>query len=561
MIVSCRSLVSMDFVPCCTPCSRSAKSHCNWRGFENFQVKSGRWEFSGVTTQSFNVLNGGTMAGNGTFDAITIFSGGILAPGTIDLMGNAHIGTITATGDVLFQNGSTYQPQISPTGTSDLFHIAGFGALSINAGAKLNVVALPGGVAASTGLYRIVTADNNITGTFSSVTDNVPDINFTPIYTAKSIDLQVVKSPTSVSPKTILVAGLGSGVESSLLFNRTMRRQANASMSAATNVKASRLSANAYAETEQSARTDAFAALQDEKRGRLWTAPIGQYVNVNNSNGSLGYDSATGGFAIGLERYFTGAASDYLLGISGGVSWTNARGQRSRADLFSGHVGAFGSANLGALDIAASLSGDVNSYNFQRAIGLNGGGAMFAGSHTSGYSFSFGTEATYNLLEGRGLTLASGGDASGDIDIVSFGPMVGFEYGYSQSNAFTETGAGLLNLNVGSQNNRHALLQVGADIKAKTKVNGTDVVLDGRLALEHELQNNSNQMSTSLAALPTFTYNAGAAPLGRNRLLVGLGATFKKSERLSATVRYDARLFGANASSSHQFSAGLKLRF
>ncbi len=62
-----------------------------------------------------NVNSGGTLAGTGSIDpAMTIFSGGILAPGTPGIAG----GTLHITGSVAFEPGSYYQIAINPTQNS-----------------------------------------------------------------------------------------------------------------------------------------------------------------------------------------------------------------------------------------------------------------------------------------------------------------------------------------------------------------------------------------------------------------------------------------------------------
>ena len=77
--------------------------------------------------------SGGTLAGTGTIDpAMTIFSGGILAPGTPGIAG----GTLNITGSVTFEPGSSYQIAINPTQNS----LSVTGAVTINGG---NVVLVP----------------------------------------------------------------------------------------------------------------------------------------------------------------------------------------------------------------------------------------------------------------------------------------------------------------------------------------------------------------------------------------------------------------------------------
>ena len=80
-------------------------------------INSGTAVFNGTSNSAttVNVNSGGTLAGTGSIDpAMTIFSGGILAPGTPGIAG----GTLHITGSVAFEPGSYYQIAINPTQNS-----------------------------------------------------------------------------------------------------------------------------------------------------------------------------------------------------------------------------------------------------------------------------------------------------------------------------------------------------------------------------------------------------------------------------------------------------------
>ena len=114
-------------------------------------IVSGTVALNGTdSATTVNVNSGGTLAGTGSIDpAMTIFSGGTLAPGTPGIAG----GTLNITGSVTFEGGSSYQIAINPTQNS--LGIVN-GAVTINGG---TVVLVP---AASLGAHYAARTDVTI---------------------------------------------------------------------------------------------------------------------------------------------------------------------------------------------------------------------------------------------------------------------------------------------------------------------------------------------------------------------------------------------------------------
>lgn len=125
-------------------------------------INAGTLAVTGDTHSSaFAVNNGGTLAGSGTVGTTSVASGGTLYPtGTSAL----HVN-----GNLTFANGSTYKLDAYANGTSG--SVVSSGTTTINGG-TVNVVADAAGTWNASTLYTILTA-SSVTGTFSSVTDNL----------------------------------------------------------------------------------------------------------------------------------------------------------------------------------------------------------------------------------------------------------------------------------------------------------------------------------------------------------------------------------------------------
>jgi outer membrane autotransporter protein len=142
-----------------------------YQNFENFQVASGTWSFSGTTTAAFTV-NGGTVMGTGTFGGLTV-NGGTVAPGN-------SIGTMTVNGAFTLGGGAVYEVEVNAAGQSDKVIVNGTVNLT---GATLRVLAANGNYKPKTD-YTIIQNDGNdaVTGTFASITSSLAFLTPTVIY-------------------------------------------------------------------------------------------------------------------------------------------------------------------------------------------------------------------------------------------------------------------------------------------------------------------------------------------------------------------------------------------
>src|SRR5205085_2573467 len=104
--------------------------------------------------------SGATLMGTGIVGALSIASGGTVAPG------NNGIGTLNVAGGVTFASGSIYQVEATASGQAD--KIMAGGIATINGG---TVQVLASGTFTTTMQYTILTASSR-TGTFDSVTSN-----------------------------------------------------------------------------------------------------------------------------------------------------------------------------------------------------------------------------------------------------------------------------------------------------------------------------------------------------------------------------------------------------
>ena len=147
-------------------------------------VQSGLLRVNGtLTSPAFAVLSGGTLGGTGTIvGAVT--NAGIVAPGN-------SIGTLNITGPYTQATGSSLNVEVSTAPASDLLNITG--TATIQGGTSVNVFAAPGLYTVGQ-RYTILTALGGVGGTYTTLTDNAPFVDFTLAYDPNNVYLDVLRS-------------------------------------------------------------------------------------------------------------------------------------------------------------------------------------------------------------------------------------------------------------------------------------------------------------------------------------------------------------------------------
>jgi outer membrane autotransporter protein len=169
--------------------------------FENFNMQGTNWTLTGtgtfstsavvqggllqvdgqLTSSTVTVQTGGTLGGSGTVIGAVVVDGTI-APGN-------SIGTLHIAGPYTQAAGSAYRVEISPLPAADLINVTGAASL---VGGTVNVVAAPG-IYTVGQRYTILTASGGVTGTYASLTDNMPFLEFGLFYDPNNVYLDVTQ--------------------------------------------------------------------------------------------------------------------------------------------------------------------------------------------------------------------------------------------------------------------------------------------------------------------------------------------------------------------------------
>lgn len=253
----------------------------------------------------------------------------------------------------------------------------------------------------------------------------------------------------------------------------------------------------------------------------FWMKPFGSMADQNDRNGVAGYKANTFGLAIGVDGAVTKA-----LRIGGAFAYAKSdiNGQSSIApqsalvDVY--HLLGYGSYSVD----------DRTEINFQVGIGQNENKGRRQIAFTSSLASSDFSSETANVGVGIGRTYRLSTETS-------VTPSVRLDYTWIKDKAYSETGAGLLNLNV-SGRETDALI-VGVDGKVAHQLNAQTTLI-GNLGVGYDTINKQSAITSAFAGAPTaafVTYGIDPSPwLARG----GMGGVYKTKSGLEITARYDA---------------------
>ncbi|PZO77509.1 MAG: hypothetical protein DI629_14295 [Mesorhizobium amorphae] len=520
-----------------------------------------------------------------------------LNEGTLDpgQFGNGPpLDTLRVAGDLVLASTSRFLVDIDATGASDLVEVGGTATL----GGALVVRGLgyPTGFGSS-GTYTILTAGNGVSGTFATVSDNLPDVDVRALYDNPSnVRLTYVREGTppteppvappveppvtppteppvtppteppvtppieppvtppvqpdaSFTRKENALAAVYGHAHAGMAFSTTLADRSRR----VTGERVARSAAEplAYDDAGLTARmapkafahgADAVAMPGFDPGGiQVWATAFGQGLDVDAHLAGPGYQSRTGGVAGGLEYISRDDVRDMLFGLAGGYTTTDIDVMDGGAATDSGHVGIYGALSQGPIALEGALAYSFADHELARAAG-----PAVARGITDGHAWSGFAQVSYDIAPNLGLS---------DLRLA---PAARFRGVHASRDAFTEEGAGILNLSVAEDEVGLAYGGVGVMMRGETLLGS--VTLTPELSLFYE-RNFGDTAVTSIGTLAPvgidFDTSVGAG--GRDLLNLGAGVEASFSDRWSGHMRYEGA-FGSDIE-SHSASVGISLRF
>ena len=509
-------------------------------------------------------ISGNINVGNGT--------GYFTNQGTVDVGSRGASATPTITGKYTQDAGGTFKTTVVSDTEYGQMRVTGSATL---AGAAEVTASDVSSLVGST-LAGVITADGGVTGAFSSINTTSSIYGYTGVYTATAFGLVIVAQPDAVANNSAQygtsaatgAAGAAGALDQiatdpgamapvlDTLDGMSGQTQADAveqtlpvvvgasSMAAAQNQGA----VNQVVQSRQAqiaglglSSGEAFAGNRD-----VWAKGFGNWANQGNLNNVAGYSVDGGGVAFGFDKQLSLKSN---LGISLAYAYSSASSNSSVAPssvyINSYQLGLYGDYQLQPdLQLTYQLDGAINTNASTRSL------SSFAGTTGVGANAT-GTYNSYVVHAGLGLKKFFSLNPSTRLT-----PEVRVDYTTVQTDAYTESGGGLLNLKVNSQT--YETLYTSASLRLDhTLSNGLDIsanigvaynALDNNAQLTSAYQGGGPAFVTNGLEISPWLYNAG----------VGIGGMVSKDVELN--VRYDID-FSSTSYTNQMVSARVKVLF
>jgi outer membrane autotransporter protein len=514
-----------------------------------------------------------TLGGNGTI-AGSVVNAGTLAPGN-------SIGLLTVNGNFA-QVGGAYQVEANAAGQADRINVGGTAA--IGGGATVQVLAAPGNYGLST-TYTIVRATGGVSGTYAGVSSNFAfltptlsyDANdvfltlalrgqnaFTPTFLAltpnqKAVGVALNQSFANASGDfaTVIGALAGLNIAQGPVALDTISGQPYADFGTM-NTNNAAMFMNALGQQMANARGSSASTGQRQALAQACeieacdgTGPLSAWASALGGLGSvLGDSNAStltynfGGAAAGIDyrfdpRFLAGIGTGYTHG----TQWVNSFMGQGWSDSVS--VAAYGSFTQSGFYLDALAGYAYYSNQLQRQI-------LIPGLQQRTATGSTGANQFLGQIEG-GYKVDVYAPASASIT-----PFGRFQISSVTQNAFSESGAQSLSLNVAQQTTNSQRTTVGADLGSSIGL-GNEKKLDlaVRLGWQHEFADTGRPITAAFAGAPGNSFTVFGATPARDSAVVGLQATTHIAEATQVYLRYDGGVGGGT--DNHALNVGVRM--
>lgn len=268
---------------------------------------------------------------------------------------------------------------------------------------------------------------------------------------------------------------------------------------------------------------DASACQPDDTRAHLWATASGYFGEQGNVDGYEGYDSRILGLMVAIDKPLS-ETTHAGLALTYARSEIDGKIYDGDGDINSYQATAFFGYVPGPWFVNGALTYGFDDYSGSRRIAFPGFDAT-AEADYSGQQFTAYGAAGYNLYVGDGATVVT--------------PTVSLQYTRMQVNAYTEEGAGAVNLRISDQDYDFLRSGLGAKVSRDIPLSGTGI-------LRPEIHANwwhsfGDETMENTAAFtgggPDFTIS-GLKPR-RETYQVGTGVTFANIGPWSVEGVYD----------------------
>lgn len=545
----------------------------------NLLVMSGANTYSGATNLDVGELRvegslvsdvtigaAGLLSGTGTTGSVT--NDGLLQPGIGgigELSVDGYAQNATGTLDIDINDGGTV-----PGTNNDHLNVAGPAAVL----GTLNVTAAPGTYTTGT-QYVILSAGGGVTGTFTTITDNLSLFDVNAIYNINDITIELQRmlalrdvgatanqqavggaldaiALTATGDLQTMINDLGAastidqqralsqlsgegygtaqtiGIQSGIQFQNSVTDRLTNNGNFLTSTGGS------FVATDLAEEDVWLVGARDQTQRRGWLQGFGTSAQISGDGNAAGSDYRQGGVAVGLDL---GSDETGVVGISNGNSFLSfGQDNGSFGNMNSHHFGLYGVRQMDPLYVLGSTSYGYSDIDMTRTVP----GGTVQGSPVA---HQIGAYAE------TGLSL--------DGTFFRIQPLVALQYQLFSQQSFSETG-GPGALNVASQQANSLRTHLGARMSFSELQDSS-----GRLWTPYvharwvaELLDNDRLVNASIIGAPAGgSFVTAGNGLGHHFAVIGTGVNVELTDHWSLFSNYDLQAGGGLT--AHTGSGGL----
>jgi subtilase-type serine protease len=511
---------------------------------------------------SVSVTAGATLAGRGSIGGLVVANGASVAPGN-------SIGTLSVTGNLTLAAGSVYELEIDPSGASDRLVASGTATIG---GAAVNLTKASGNYEPGR-RYTILTADGGVTGSFASLTQDMPFIDLGLAYDPKNVYLDIARNTvafptvgTTANQQAAAAAtqalGGGNPVYDAVVW-QTSAQEARAAFEqlsgevhasgATALINSSQYVRNAANDRVRAAFGDVAAASlpvmaygPDGKdieaattaRTAAWGQVFGAWSSIDGDGNASRMKQSTGGFITGID---TELAEAWRVGVLAGYSRTSfdAKDRSSSGDSNNYHLGLYGGTRWGALALRTGLSYTWSNIETGRTVSFRGFNDGLSADYDAGAFQAFG-ELGYRL------------DAAG----AAFEPFVNLAHVSLHTDGFTEKG-GAAALSAEAQTTNTTFSTLGLRASTDFMLGSVAASANGTVGWKHAFGDTTPFSKVGFAGSSLFTVTG--VPIARNTFVLQTGLDMKVTDNATLGISYNGE-FGSG-SSTNGVDARLSVKF
>lgn len=256
---------------------------------------------------------------------------------------------------------------------------------------------------------------------------------------------------------------------------------------------------------------------------------FGSRAEVDGTAAASGFDSTARGYALGLEAALPDVGSNLRFGLSLGQATGNTvlKNRAQTADIDTTLVGLYGAGGAATFErgLAFSVAAAYGRHDIHTERRISFGAVnSLAEADYNARTLSGTIEARFNMPRA-----VSFGGAAGTAVVSPFGSLT---MARTESDAFTETGAGALNLSGKADVRRTGIVSLGVAVNGNFVMGQTVWQPTMSLAGEHVFGDTGQSATLKLAGSPT-SFRVNNPGETRNRVRLGLGTTLQMGEGTS----------------------------